>query len=996
MRRAATYLSPRHAGGVRAALVSIAMIYAFPSFAQTTGTCQPGQAAADLDIGNVRARVFSTGGFFSNGGAPVYEVPKGSGVNAIYSSGIWIGGLVDGELRLAATTSGYSYEFWPGPLDENGTPPADCSAYDHIYVVDRYDLESLDTTGKATDDILEWPWALGAPIADGDGNPNNYDLAAGDRPEILGDQIAWWIFNDAGNEHGWLHTPPIGIEVQASAVAFERDDVIGNTTFYRFRLVYRGAATFDSVYFGIYADADVGNRRDDYIGSDSLRGMGFFYNADDFDEGDRGYGFPPPAVGFDVLAGALADADGIDNNFNGVVDEQGERLQLTSMLQEANWYYQQGQFRYNQLQGKWQDGRTMTYGGTGVGWSQTPTTWLYSGNPPEFWTEDRPWPGGTPNVPSDRDMIMSSGPFSMNPGDIQDIWLAIVWSRGSDRLDSVRRLKEDAALVQTFFDEGMTAPQQPPPSASPVLVAPADGALGQPTNPTLRWKLIHGINRYEWEIDDDFDFNSPLLSDTANVAEVNVDNPLPSDAHFYWRVRAVNFAGAGPWSDARSFTTGAGTMTIGQSGLLVIEGSIMFVEVAGPDDRYACGPLAESRFGCDEVGGNFIYPSFNGSGEYIMYLEGPGPEDVIGNFAPRDYEIRFTETGSHGYHPFTTGNAIWVPFEVWDIGPTYTGTNVNPNDPADDVQMIPILFVGSRSTECTWFYDPAVPGAFGVFPGSTQRVYAYYPTTTYADWEAAVKPLVDTDPNNCPNAHDATGGAIEGHIDFGRGRPLQRIVYFGDGALDPPHPAFGVVNRFYTKDPVPPSAPITSAPLDGATGLEVPITLAWNSVSQQHAVQVAADADFESLVLDTTTNATFYRIDRLPAPGTYYWRINATANWPNEPRTSDWSAVASFSASVVVGTEDDTGLPDRFTLEPNYPNPFNPVTTIRFALPSAERVTLDVYDVVGRRVARLIDARLPAGLHEVRWNANRFASGMYLYRIRAGTFQQSRAMILLR
>ncbi len=248
-----------------------------------------------------------------------------------------------------------------------------------------------------------------------------------------------------------------------------------------------------------------------------------------------------------------------------------------------------------------------------------------------------------------------------------------------------------------------------------------------------------------------------------------------------------------------------------------------------------------------------------------------------------------------------------------------------------------------------------------MFPGSTQRVYAYYPTATYADWEAAVKPLVDADPNNCPNAYDATGGAIEKHIDFARGRPLQRIVYYGDGALDPPHPAFGVVNRFYTTDPLLPSVPVISAPLDGASGLAVPITLAWNSVSQQHAVQVAADAAFESLVVDTTTEATFYRVDALPVPDTYYWRVNAT----DFGLTSDWSAVASFSASVVVGTEENTDLPDRFALEPNYPNPFNPVTTIRFALPTAEQVTLDVYDVVGRRIARLVDARLPAGFHEI-------------------------------
>ncbi len=57
-----------------------------------------------------------------------------------------------------------------------------------------------------------------------------------------------------------------------------------------------------------------------------------------------------------------------------------------------------------------------------------------------------------------------------------------------------------------------------------------------------------------------------------------------------------------------------------------------------------------------------------------MYHEGTGSDGCCRGYAPQDFEIRFTETGSYAYHPFTTGNAIWVPFEVWDIGPTYTGT----------------------------------------------------------------------------------------------------------------------------------------------------------------------------------------------------------------------------------------------------------------------------------------------------------------------------------
>ncbi len=117
-----------------------------------------------------------------------------------------------------------------------------------------------------------------------------------------------------------------------------------------------------------------------------------------------------------------------------------------------------------------------------------------------------------------------------------------------------------------------------------------------------------------------------------------------------------------------------------------------------------------------------------------MWHEGTGSESTLGRFSPNDFEIRFTERGSLAYHAFTDGTVIRVPFEVWDIGRTYTGTNINPNDPSDDVRLIPILFAGDRNV-CEWKYDASPGSPFEGYPGSTQRVYALYPTGTYQDWE---------------------------------------------------------------------------------------------------------------------------------------------------------------------------------------------------------------------------------------------------------------------
>jgi hypothetical protein len=89
-------------------------------------------------------------------------------------------------------------------------------------------------------------------------------------------------------------------------------------------------------------------------------------------------------------------------------------------------------------------------------------------------------------------------------------------------------------------------------------------------------------------------------------------------------------------------------------------------------------------------------------------------------------------------------------------------------------------------------------------------------------------------------------------------------------------------------------------------------------------------------------------------------------------------------------------VPNDFALAPNYPNPFNPTTTIEFALPEAVEVSLRVYDVTGRVVARLVEGPMGAGTHRVTFDASALPSGVYLYRIQAGRFTKVQRMILVK
>ena len=123
--------------------------------------------------------------------------------------------------------------------------------------------------------------------------------------------------------------------------------------------------------------------------------------------------------------------------------------------------------------------------------------------------------------------------------------------------------------------------------------------------------------------------------------------------------------------------------------------------------------------------------------------------------------------------------------------------------------------------------------------------------------------------------------------------------------------------------------------------------------------------------------------------------------------TLDAEQILSFEADASHGTpeepmmiaaksETSTEVPEAFALGQNYPNPFNPATTIAYALPQAAKVELVVYDLLGRAVLTLVQGEQEAGRYEVIFDASRLASGMYLYRITAGSYQAVKKMILVK
>ncbi len=444
--------------------------------AQTVGTCAMGAATADLSVNNVRARLYNTGGLFWKGASPVYNVPRapdGAAItpNAIFAAGLWLGGTVGGELRMAAADYG-TWEFWPGPLTTAGElpSPTNCAAYDRIYRVTRADIDAYRASGALTADLRDWPAALGAPVIDGDGTPGNYNLAGGDRPEILGTETAWWVMNDVGGAKRTTATRPLGLEVRVAAFALAREGALGNTTFYRYTLVYRGAQPLTQAYVGLWLDVELGNGNDDYVGSDSARGLAYAYNADNTDEGTGGYGTAPPAIGLRFVEGPLVAAPGQTwTDPDGTEHPGRRRLSMGGMTYYTNGTGNSGDPRdgvptdwYNYLRGHWRNDAPMRACGNGDNTASlncAVTRFMFSGDPitRQGWSELNLFPASNPglaNAPSDRRLIGTMGPFSMQPGETQTLTAAIVYGRGGNNLNSIAALRTASDVVQTAWRSG--------------------------------------------------------------------------------------------------------------------------------------------------------------------------------------------------------------------------------------------------------------------------------------------------------------------------------------------------------------------------------------------------------------------------------------------------------------------------------------------------------------------------------------------------------------
>ena len=161
--------------------------------------------------------------------------------------------------------------------------------------------------------------------------------------------------------------------------------------------------------------------------------------------------------------------------------------------------------------------------------------------------------------------------------------------------------------------------------------------------------------------------------------------------------------------------------------------------------------------------------------------------------------------------------------------------------------------------------------------------------------------------------------------------------------------------------------------------------------SQSWTIDTLSVAD----TLDIPVNLEFLGKQQSSAEYTYY---SPSITWTSGETSylRIHKVLVDFQNIVTNVAQTNSMIPDKFELYQNYPNPFNPSTTIKYDLPKQSSVKIEVFDIMGRKVATLVDETMKAGSYQMHWNAKQFASGVYFYRLQAGNYSAAKKLLLLK
>ncbi|MGH1362897.1 MAG: T9SS type A sorting domain-containing protein [Calditrichia bacterium] len=385
---------------------------------------------------------------------------------------------VGGQTYISSTVSGPIVQSGPNPVAGEAMKAfrirrdyktlTESSIEVLLDAADVFQVDVSDVTPKQARSVINqyaydwnnWPAQLGAPYYDNNNN-GSYEPDADEPGLAEADQVIWMVTNDLdlAKSVAFAGSPPIGLEIQTTIWGYAgyRGDLV-DMQFQRYRFINHSGYDIDSVYVVRWADLDIGESENDFAGCDSILGLGYAYNGEAYEPEYEIANLAPPAYGYGLLQGPLRESPGDSATFDFLRIAGYRDIGVTSFFPLSSGApisditfgdYEATEDYYYRFNGYIMSGHLYRpwYHGAGPLRGQ-PTKFLLNGDPV---TQTYDVDGLEDNLyPGDRRILISSGPFYMQPGDVQEVIYSAIGGLGDTWLHSVAELKRKQRLAMAL------------------------------------------------------------------------------------------------------------------------------------------------------------------------------------------------------------------------------------------------------------------------------------------------------------------------------------------------------------------------------------------------------------------------------------------------------------------------------------------------------------------------------------------------------------------
>lgn len=463
---------------------------------------------------------------------------------------------------------------------------------------------------------------------------------------------------------------------------------------------------------------------------------------------------------------------------------------------------------------------------------------------------------------------------------------------------------------------------------APELQKPVDEAVNLNPQITLEWQALADVDFYDIQLSDDENFSNLIIDSLAHSSNTfTPDFNLDFGETYFWRIRAGNDREVSEWSSVFTFST--------------VQQENGFVSLTTPRNNATGLALQPSLSWSSDFSGDFRIQI----SEEVMF------ESTLIDSIIADKEFSFPsplENMSTYYwrvKAHELDDANWST--TWNfttiISPPGSVSLAQPTMGDSDLALMPTL---------TWL--------------SAERASSYeLQITETLNFESTV---LDT------TAIQDTTFTLTSELEY-LSEYRWRIRAVNDGGKSSWTTPF-----LFTTAPPPPAPVELRSPANDTLISDLQPFFEWNerNHADYYRFQLSDEPNFSSAIIDSNNivNTSFMLDEDLDQGTIYFWRVRAS----NDSGDGDFSPIFIFTTETITSTPTSE-LPNELVLRQNYPNPFNPVTQISFGLPAQSEVTITVYNVLGRRVAVLVNSTLAAGWHTVPFDASQLSSGVYIYQI---------------